>query len=351
MFQSDNGKDPSTSPGDGGIKPEEGALAVPKGGVDAKGAARRHITCAYRAMHPDEAVDTLKTKQLQGLPGGREIRPTTEKWFTTDVKHSRKFIARKGHSLDKTVEFQMRKKGFQQNVANDAVPQRETRKNPGKNVFNNEKGVRNYAAKGPENINNFNKEVVKVKKINPNTGNAMKFLSKHKVAAGASLIAVAVDSVNIYIAVKADDGKFGPCTTIAVSESAGGLAGAFLGAEIGAAVGSVFPGLGTIIGGFIGGLIGGVGGSLSGGGIASLFIEVPYQPTPQWTEIIPFHGDPKFFKPHDIFDGASIIAVLKPDEKFFKTDEEFFKTDGNSFKTDEKFFKTDKDFFKPDSIF
>ena len=82
-------------------------------------------------------------------------------------------------------------------------------------------------------------------------------------------VGVAVDALQIGVAIKEDGGKFGPHAQRTTAEVAGGAAGGWAGAEAGAAAGAaigtfIAPGIGTAIGGVIGGLLGGFGGGWLG---------------------------------------------------------------------------------------
>ncbi|HEY2464520.1 MAG TPA: hypothetical protein VGI32_10705 [Steroidobacteraceae bacterium] len=82
-------------------------------------------------------------------------------------------------------------------------------------------------------------------------------------------VGVAVDAVQIGVAIKEDGGQFGPHAQRTTAEVAGGAAGGWAGAETGAAAGAaigtfIAPGIGTAIGGVIGGLLGGFGGGWLG---------------------------------------------------------------------------------------
>ncbi|KAJ3281126.1 hypothetical protein HK104_000189 [Borealophlyctis nickersoniae] len=177
---------------------------------------------------------------------------------------------------------------------------------PGANVFNNERGFRNYATKGPDNLAKFNKTVVKVRRVNPHVrpNRITNFLKRNKMGIAGSVIAIALDAAHITLAVQADGNQWGHRTTIAVSEVAGGWTGGLVGAKLGAAMGSVFPGVGTAVGAILGGIIGGIAGGMGGGGIASLFISVPYTPTLQATTLVPFHGLPEVFR-----EGAMVFCA------------------------------------------
>lgn len=97
-----------------------------------------------------------------------------------------------------------------------------------------------------------------------------------KVADGAKIggralgvVAVALDTMNVYNGYKADGNQFGKNTLKATASAAGGWVGAWAGAEAGAwggaAIGTaIAPGIGTAIGGVVGGFIGGIAGAFGG---------------------------------------------------------------------------------------
>lgn len=104
-----------------------------------------------------------------------------------------------------------------------------------------------------------------------------------KFLRGAGKVAIplglAIDTVMIGSAIKADGGKFGSNTKVAVSSAAGGWAGAAGGAAAGVKVGALVGALGgpagaavgAVVGGIVGGIAGAIGGSTLGEKLGKLW--------------------------------------------------------------------------------
>jgi hypothetical protein len=175
--------------------------------------------------------------------------------------------------------------------------------NPGRNVFNNERGVRNYGIKGPNNLKEFNKTVVRVSKIDPSKSKS--FFSRNKIGKVGTLLAIAFDAAQITIAVRKDGNRWGNHTTLQVSESVGGWGGAVIGAKLGALLGSFFPGIGTAVGAFVLGMVGGITGGFLGNLVGSLFLTLPDNVRVGSSVILnEFQGLPEVFDTENLFEAS-----------------------------------------------
>ena len=241
-------------------------------------------TYVYRKMGEQEFA---LAKETQKMPYslGRNPR-TNEKWVTESTKHAREFHNAAVHGTEGTAEFALHKQGWQE-IRSGAIPQggaraRQPAQGPMHNVYNTErlanhpKGKMNVGLKGNTNVDNFNKHVISVKKIDPNNfmnkSSTLRWLRRNKLTASASGLGFALDATSLIISIIEDDGSFGRNTAVTVS----GMGGSALGSAAGAAIGSLL-GLAVPLVGFIGGLI----GSLIAEGIARFFLCVnPTAPGP-----------------------------------------------------------------------
>ena len=215
--------------------------------------------------------------------GGENVG-NREKWFTESTHHSRRFNNKGDPGPKATAEFTLHKHGYEE-IRSSVLRQKgskahQPKEGPKRNIFNEEllenhpKGKINIALKGNENVDNFNKHVISVKKIDPhnfmNKNGKLRWLRRNKWTAGAFALGVAIDGASLTISIIEDDGSFGRETTITVSAMAGNA----LGSAIGTAIGSLLGGFPAPVLGFIGGLI----GSVIAESIAGFFLHMCVNP-------------------------------------------------------------------------
>lgn len=250
----------------------------------------------YRKMCEAE-FDKVKSKG--GLP--TVPKEKSEKWLTESLDHSRKFHNKAVRNPEVVAEFGLPRKAYHdhirdKHIGNDAdmrsiINQHSKEPRRGRNVYNKERlGHRpdkvNVGLKGPRNVEEFNKHIVSVKKINPdgfmNKTKALRWIRRNKLNVFFSGLGIVFDAAAITISVIEDGGTFGQSTTLTVADIVGGTVGAAVGTAvagsalgtaaagtaIGSAIGSIVPGIGTVVCGFIGALI----GSLIASGITSFFL-------------------------------------------------------------------------------
>lgn len=265
------------------LKDAGGNLAPAAVGHAVAGPKRAYV---YRKMAEAEFLETIEQggmlyPKAKNPKNAEKIAKTGEKWFTESLQHTRKFDNKNVAEGTKEViaEFELHKPGYQDIKTNHTIPQAGSKKlQPAEgrqfNVTNNEllknhpKGKVNIGLKGRINVDEFNKHVISVKKINPdsffNKTSALRWLRRNKLSAAAGAIGVLLDAGALILSVIEDNGKFGPSTKVTLAEIGGGAVGGY----IGAAIGSLLPGIGTFVCGFIGSFI----GSLIGNGIMSFFL-------------------------------------------------------------------------------
>ena len=231
-------------------------------------------------MGETEANATIATMKIQ-----EAIPAHGEKWFTESQMHSTSYKNRGVQGPESTLEFRMDKPGYEK-IRQGAIHQAGSKSQQPKqgtkfNIFNKErlrghpKGKVNVGLKGADNVAEFNKSVINVRKIDPKSfwrKPGLRALGRNKLAVGLGALGVIIDAGAITIAVIEDGGEFGRTTQTTLAQIGGGFAGA----NLGALVGSLIPGLGNLIGAFIGGLI----GSLVAGGITAFFLDVAPVCTP-----------------------------------------------------------------------
>lgn len=255
-----------------------------------------NTTYVFRKMALDEFNLTKDAQKL--------LKPLTtnprkgEKWITESISHSKGYQNRGRLNIPEGVaEIQVDKMGYK-NIRDNAITQygskaHQPREGPLINVYNkerllNEPNKLNIGLKGHDNVDAFNRHVVNISKVDPNSfmnkNKVVRWIRRHKLQTAGIAIGIAIDTAHIIISVISDDGSFGKSTQFALGNIAGGMLGAemaaVIGAQIGAALGSIVPVWGNIILGFLGGLI----GSLVGGSVVELarylFCVSPVAPGP-----------------------------------------------------------------------
>ena len=262
------------------------------------------VAAGHAVAKPDKAYVYRKmceaefdeVKRTGGLPTVR--KENSEKWLTESLDHTRQFHNKRVHDPEVVAEFRLDRKKYHEHIRDKEIDagrkityQHSKEARGGRNVYNRERLAHrpdkvNVGLKGPRNVEEFNKHVLSVKKINPdsfmNKTEVLRWIRRNKVNVLFTAVGIVLDAAAITISVIEDDGKFGRSTTLTVADIVGGSVGAVVGTAvagsalgtavagtaIGSAIGSIFPGIGTVICGFIGGLI----GSLIASGITSFFL-------------------------------------------------------------------------------
>ena len=255
-------------------------------------------TYVFRKMTVEE-FKLVKDSQQMTYPkcNPRSKVHVGEKWITESMQHSREYHNASVKVPEAVAEFTVNKKGYT-NIRENAIAQRGSRNSqpkngPYRNVYNKERipdqsNMLNLGLKGKQNVDDFNKHIVSISKIDPhsyvNKNPFLLWVRRNKVQACAVAIGISIEVAYVTVSIIDDKGSFGKSTQIAFGEIAGGIVGAELaaviGAKIGAAIGIIVPIWGNIIIGFIGGLI----GSLIGGAIVQVaqyvFCVAPASPGP-----------------------------------------------------------------------
>ena len=299
--------------------------------------AKPHKAYLYRKMCEAEFDEVKKGGGLQwpAIPTEK-----SEKWLTESLDHSRKFHNKKVRDPEVVAEFELNRKTYHDRVRDKCIGSDADMKNivyqhskeprNGRNFYNREKlkhrpDKLNVGLKGPRNVEEFNKHILSVKKINPdsfmNKTKLLRWIRRNKVNVFFSALGVVFDAAAITISVIEDGGKFGQSTTLTVADIVGGTVGAAVGTAIagsalgtaaagtaiGSAIGSIFPGIGTVICGFIGGLI----GSLIASGVTSFFLG--------YNLVAPGPGQPKLdTDPHEAVYSAPRLDT-NPQEAVFSS--------------------------------